>query len=107
MPFGQVVSKWVETISNLKRHIYRKREQVASYNKQKDELKTGEAFIHVDYSESCNETQQDEIHSAYFDQQNFIDIYLRIDKAYIILLKLFTNLLILHYSPYLLISNKT
>ena len=32
MPFGQVIPKWVETISNLKRHVYRKREQVSSYN---------------------------------------------------------------------------
>ena len=32
MPFGQVIPKWVETIGNLKRHIYRKREQFASYN---------------------------------------------------------------------------
>ena len=52
-------------------HIYRKREKVASYNKQKDELKTGEALIYVDYSESYNNTQQEEIQSAYFGQQNF------------------------------------
>ena len=70
MPFGQVIPKWVDTISNLKRHIYIKREEIASYNKQKDELKTGLAFIHVDYSESYNNTQQDEIQSAYFGQQN-------------------------------------
>ena len=70
MPFGQVIPKWEETISNLKKHIYRKREQVASYDKQKDELKTGKAFIHVDDSESYNNTQQDEIQSAYFGQQN-------------------------------------
>ena len=68
MSFGQMIPKRVETISNLKRHTYRKREQVASYNKQKDELKTGEALIHVDYSESYNNTQQDEIQSAYFGQ---------------------------------------
>ena len=49
-------------------HIYRKREQVASCNKQKDELKTVEALTHVDYSESYNNTQQDEIQSAYFGQ---------------------------------------
>ena len=30
----------METISNVKRHIYIKREHVASYNKQKNELKT-------------------------------------------------------------------
>ena len=35
MSFGQVIPKWVETLTNLKRHIYRKREQFASYNKQK------------------------------------------------------------------------
>ena len=71
MLFGQVILKWVEKISNLKRHIYRKREQVASYNKQKDELKTGEALIHVDYRKSYNNTLQNEIKSAYFGQQNF------------------------------------
>ena len=34
MPVGQVIPKWMETINNLKRHSYRKREQVTSYNKQ-------------------------------------------------------------------------
>ena len=29
-----------------------------------------EALIHVDYSENYNSTQQNEIQSAYFDQQN-------------------------------------
>ena len=71
MPFGQVIPILVATISNLKRHIYRKREQVAIYNKQKDELRTGETLIHVDYSENYNNTQQDEIQSAYFGEQNF------------------------------------
>ena len=64
MPFGQVIPKLVETKSNLKRYIYRKREQVGSYNKQKDELKTGEALIHIDYTESYNNPQQDEIQSG-------------------------------------------
>ena len=71
MSFSQVIPKQVETISNLKRHIYRKHEQVASYNKQQDELKTEEALILVDYSENYNNTQQDEIQSTYFIQQNF------------------------------------
>ena len=35
-----------------KKYIHRKREQVASYNKKKDELKTGEALMHFDYSEN-------------------------------------------------------
>ena len=71
MPFGQLIPKWVETISNLKRHIYRKREEVASYNKQKDELKLEEALIQVDYNKSYNNAQEDEIQSVYFDQLNF------------------------------------
>ena len=71
MLFDQVIPKWVETISNLKNYIYKKREQVVSYYKQKDELKTGEALIGVDYSNSYNKTQQDEIQSSYFVQQNF------------------------------------
>ena len=54
-----------------KKYIHRKREQVASYNKKKDELKTGEALMHVDYSENQNNTQQYEIQSTYFVQQNF------------------------------------
>ena len=41
-----------------KRRIYRKHMQVASYNKQIDKLKTGVALVHVDYSESYNNTQQ-------------------------------------------------
>ena len=69
MPIGQVIPKWVDTITNLKIHIHRKREQVSNYKKQKDELKTGEALIHVDYRESYSKTQQDENQSAYFGQQ--------------------------------------
>ena len=72
MSFGQMIPNWVETISNhLKRHIYRKREQVVIYNKQKDEVNTAEALIHVDYSESYNNIQQDQTQIAYIGQQNF------------------------------------
>ena len=66
--FDQVIPKWVATKKN---YIYKKREQVVSYYKQKGELKTGEALIGVDYSNSYNKTQQDEIQSSYFVQQNF------------------------------------
>ena len=71
--FSQVIPKMDGTLKQPKKHIYRKREQLASYNKQKNELKTGEALIHVhiDYSKSYNNTQQDEIQSAHFAQQNF------------------------------------
>ena len=41
----------------VKKHVYRIREQVPSSNKSKDELKTREALVHVDYSESYNNIQ--------------------------------------------------
>ena len=44
---------------------------MASYNKQKLDLKPGEALIHVGYSESYSNPQQDEGQSAYFGQQSF------------------------------------
>ena len=71
MPFGQVIPKWVKTIRNLKKHRYRKCEQFARYNKQRDDLKTAETLIYLVYSKTYNNTQQDEIQSAYFGQQNF------------------------------------
>ena len=66
MSFGQVIHKWLKTIRNLKRHIYRKREQVASYNKQRDELKTGETLIRIDQNKSYINSQQDEVQKSYF-----------------------------------------
>ena len=76
MSFGQVIPKWVETISNLKRHIY-----IYIYIDNMSKLpvriikkiswRRAKAPIHVDYSKSYNNTQQVEIQSVYFDQQNF------------------------------------
>ena len=63
LPFRKVIPKCMKTISNLKSQIRRA--------KEKDELKRGEALVHVDYSQSYNRTQQNEIQSAYFDQENF------------------------------------
>ena len=63
LPFRKVIPKCMKTISNLKSQIRRA--------KEKDELKRGEALVHVDYSQSYNSTQQNEIQSAYFDQENF------------------------------------
>ena len=71
LSFDQAIEKWNSAILTIKKHIYRKRKQVASYNQQKLDLKPGEALIHVDYSESYSNSQQDEVQSAYFGQQNF------------------------------------
>ena len=66
LPFDQAIDEWNFTILTIKKHIYRKRKQVASYNKQKLDLKPGEALIDVDYSKSYSNSQQDEVQSAYF-----------------------------------------
>ena len=71
LPFDQAIEKWNSTLSATKKHIHRKRKQVNSYNEQKTNLKPREVLIHVDYSESYGNAQQDEIQSAYFGQQSF------------------------------------
>ena len=71
LSFDQAIEKWNSTILTIKKHIYRKRKQVASYNQQKLDFKPEETLIHVDYSESYSNLEQDEVQSAYFGQQNF------------------------------------
>ena len=70
LPFDQAIEKWSSTILTIKKHIYRKGKQVASYSQQKLDQKPGEVLILVDYSESYSNSQQDEVQSAYFGQQN-------------------------------------
>lgn len=55
---NEVLPKLNEIISDLKKHIYRKCEQVSGYKKKKDDLKPEEVLIHVDYSESYSNAQQ-------------------------------------------------
>ena len=72
MDVADLIEFWNEAIVNLKSHIYFKRKQIASYNEIKDEFTCGEIIIHVDYSESCKNAQQDEIQNAYFRHTCFI-----------------------------------
>ena len=65
-PFDQSIEKANFTILTFKKHIYQNRKQVASYKKQKLDLKPGEALIYVNYSESYSNSQQDEVQSTYF-----------------------------------------
>ena len=48
-----------------------KRTQNTHYNRLKENLKTNEFIIHVDYSENCKDKEQDEIQSAYFRHTSF------------------------------------
>ena len=55
----------------MKAHIFVKRTQNTHYNRLKENLKTNEFIIHVDYSESYKDKEQDEIQSAYFGHNSF------------------------------------
>ena len=55
----------------MKAHIFVKRTQDTDYNRLKENLKTNEFIIHVDYSENYKDKEQDEIHSAYFGHNSF------------------------------------
>ena len=50
----------------LKAHVFIKRTQDTHYNQLKENLKTNEFIIHVDYSKNYKDKEQDEIQSAYF-----------------------------------------
>ena len=48
---GKVIELFNEQVKILKAHIIVKRTQNTNYNRQKENLKTNEFIIHVDYSE--------------------------------------------------------
>ena len=58
-------------INVLKEHIFVKRVQNDTYNKHKAELSDGDLLVHVDFAESYRNDQQNEIQSAYFENQSF------------------------------------
>ncbi|XP_066932919.1 glutamic acid-rich protein-like [Clytia hemisphaerica] len=67
----ELFKDWETSLATLKKHIHRKREQHAAYVAMKENIEPGTAIIHVDYSESYRNKQQDEIQSAYFGQSSF------------------------------------
>jgi len=69
--FDEAIKIWKTSVISLKQHIHRKRIQVFCLNSIKEELKRTEVLLHVDFSESCKNSNQDEIQSAYFGQSCF------------------------------------
>ena len=51
--------------------MFVKRTQNTHYNRLKENLKTNEFIIHVDYNENYKDKEQDEIQSAYFRDNSF------------------------------------
>lgn len=70
-PFDEVESKLKTKIKELKLHIYVRNEQYKVYNKLKMEMPPNAILVHVDYSESYENKQQDECQSAYFGHSTF------------------------------------
>ena len=63
---SEFYDEWKKMVLELKEHIHRKRIQASAYNTCITDLSPSEALIHIDYSESYKNKQQDEIQGAYF-----------------------------------------
>ena len=69
--YQDALEQWIEEISNLKKHIHRKRIQVEEFDKRKEQLEEGELIEQCDYSDNYKNVEQDEIQSAYFGHTYF------------------------------------
>ena len=66
------VCTFTNQIKVLKEHIFVKRVRHDAYNKYKTELSDGDLLVHVDFNKSYRNDQQNEIQSAYFENQSFL-----------------------------------
>ena len=69
--FDDVVCTFKSQIKVLKEHILVKRVQNDAYNKHKAKFSDGDLLVHVNFTESYRNHQQNEIQSAYFGNQSF------------------------------------
>ena len=56
----EAIKTWTSSVVNLKQHIYRKCVQVFCLNSIKEDLKNTDVLLHVDFSESYKNANQDE-----------------------------------------------
>ena len=70
-----IILKFKSCLKDLKAHLFVKRVQHQHYNQCKDSLTSSDLLVHVDFTESYTNCQQDAIQSAYFGQKTFFDIY--------------------------------
>ena len=71
MSLEEFVAEFNSQMAELKKHIYVKRKQHEYFNSAKDNLKTGEIFISIDYRENYVNKEQQETQSAYFGHECF------------------------------------
>ena len=69
--FFDTIFTFKSQIKVLNEHIFIKRVQNDTYNKQKAELFDGDLLVHVNFSGSYGNDQQNEIKSACFGNQSF------------------------------------
>ena len=67
----EAIELFNEPVKILKAHTFVKRTQNTHYNRLKENLKTNEFIIHVDYSENYKDKEQEEIQSAYLGHNSF------------------------------------
>ena len=68
----EVIELFNEQVNILKAHISVRRTQNTHYNRLKENLKANQFIIHVDYSKSQKDKEQDEIQSTYFGHNLFL-----------------------------------
>ena len=61
----------LDKIKELKLHLFVRNEQYNTYNRLKNEMSDNNMLVHVDYSESYENKQQDECQSPYFGPSTF------------------------------------
>ena len=67
----EAIELFNEQVKILNSHICVKRIQNTHYNRLKENLKTNEFILHVDYSEDYKDKKQDEIQSVYLGHNSF------------------------------------
>ena len=81
---GEIADELESGVQDIKMHYYRKWTQSKEYKKQIEEIKEGEAIIHVDFSENYKNKQQNKVKPAHYGQSQFslytVCIYMKEDK---------------------------
>ena len=67
----EAIELFNEQVKILNSHICVKRIQNTHYNRLKENLKTNEFILHVDYRENYKDKKQDEIQSVYLGHNSF------------------------------------
>ena len=86
-PFDEVEAILKAKIKELKLHIFVRNEQYKAYNNLKNEMPPNAMFLHVDYTESYENKQQEECQSVYFGHTTFslftASVYIRHEESLI------------------------